>query len=122
MLGALAAIAADMRVMVLRGARRPFDRSDGRAMKRDLAATIGACAAAGLFIAEGASGASWDERVFPEGSHLDFDAVAAAGPSALPALIQRGRQLFKAKFNHRRRRRAADGDAGNHPNQAQERR
>ena len=48
MLGPLAALAADMRVMVLRGARRPFDRSDGRTMKRLLAATIGACAAAGL--------------------------------------------------------------------------
>ena len=32
------------------------------------------------------------------GSHIDFDAVAAAGPSALPALIERGRELFKAKF------------------------
>ncbi len=31
-------------------------------------------------------------------SHLDFDAIAAAGPSALPALIERGRELFKAKF------------------------
>ena len=67
-------------------------------MKRLLAAAIGACAAAGLTIAGGASGASWDERVFPPGSHLDFDAIAGAGPSALPALIARGRQLFKAKF------------------------
>jgi Di-haem oxidoreductase, putative peroxidase len=41
-------------------------------------------------------GASWDERVF--GAHVDFDTVAKAGPSALPALIERGRQLFKAKF------------------------
>jgi len=47
------------------------------------------CAAAAL-------GASWDERVF--GEHVDFDAVAAQGPSAIPALIARGRELFKAKF------------------------
>ena len=39
---------------------------------------------------------SWDEKVFS--SHVDFDQVAAAGPSALPALIARGRELFKAKF------------------------
>lgn len=45
-----------------------------------------------------ALGASWDERIFPPGSHLDFDPIAAAGPSALPALIERGRALFKAKF------------------------
>jgi cytochrome c peroxidase len=43
-----------------------------------------------------AKGASWDEKVFS--SHVDFDAVAAAGPSAIPALIARGRELFKAKF------------------------
>jgi hypothetical protein len=41
-------------------------------------------------------GASWDEKVFA--SHVDFDAVAKAGAQALPALIERGRQLFKAKF------------------------
>jgi hypothetical protein len=29
---------------------------------------------------------------------VDFDAVAAAGASALPGLIARGRELFKAKF------------------------
>ncbi len=45
-----------------------------------------------------ASAGSWDERVFASHSHLDFDALAAAGPAALPALIERGRQLFKAKF------------------------
>ncbi len=39
---------------------------------------------------------SWDERVLAR--HVDFDAVAAAGASALPGLIDRGRQLFKAKF------------------------
>ena len=54
--------------------------------------------AAGLLaiLTGGAYAASWDERVFA--SHVDFDAVAAAGPSALPALIARGRELFKAKF------------------------
>jgi hypothetical protein len=43
-----------------------------------------------------ALGASWDEKVFT--SHVDFDAAARAGDSALPGLIERGRQLFKAKF------------------------
>jgi len=41
-------------------------------------------------------GASWDEKIFS--SHLDFDAIAQAGPSAIPMLIERGRVLFKAKF------------------------
>jgi cytochrome c peroxidase len=40
--------------------------------------------------------ASWDEKVFS--SHVDFDAVAKAGVSAIPGLVERGRQLFKAKF------------------------
>jgi cytochrome c peroxidase len=43
-----------------------------------------------------ARAASWDEKVFS--SHVDFDAVAKAGVSAIPALVERGRQLFKAKF------------------------
>src|SRR5271163_2229087 len=43
-----------------------------------------------------AHGASWDEKIFA--SHVDFDEVANAGPAALPALIERGRRLFKAKF------------------------
>ena len=38
-------------------------------------------------------GASWDEKVFS--THVDFDAAAQAGSAAL---IERGRQLFKAKF------------------------
>ena len=41
-------------------------------------------------------GASWDEKVIA--SHVDFDAVAQAGPSAIPALVERGRILFKGKF------------------------
>ena len=51
-----------------------------------------------LVLAGGASGlgASWDEKVFS--SHLDFDAIAKAGESAIPDLIERGRVLFKAKF------------------------
>jgi hypothetical protein len=49
-----------------------------------------------VWAASAAFGGSWDERVFT--SHLDFDVIAAAGPSALPALIERGRALFKAKF------------------------
>jgi cytochrome c peroxidase len=44
---------------------------------------------------EGKAG-SWDEKTFT--SHVDFDAVARAGASAIPALIERGRALFKAKF------------------------
>jgi cytochrome c peroxidase len=43
-----------------------------------------------------APGASWDEKVFS--SHVDFDAVAAAGAAAIPDLIARGRVLFKAKY------------------------
>ena len=59
----------------------------------------GAAALAGLAVAlaGGATfAASWDEKVFS--SHVDFDAVAAAGASAIPDLIARGRTLFKAKF------------------------
>src|ERR1700728_4821281 len=66
-------------------------------MKRPLGVSIALCAASALSVGA-ASGGSWDERVFPSGSHLDFDQTAAAGPSALPALIERGRELFKAKF------------------------
>lgn len=55
-----------------------------------LGAVVCACAVGAAF------GGSWEERVFT--SHLDFDAIAAAGPSALPALIERGRVLFKSKF------------------------
>ena len=43
-----------------------------------------------------AKSASWDEKVFT--SHVDFDAVAQAGNAAIPALIERGKVLFKAKF------------------------
>ena len=53
-------------------------------------------AALTLAAAPAALGGSWDERVFSQ--HLDFDAIAAAGPSALPSLIERGRVLFKAEF------------------------
>ncbi len=67
-------------------------------MKRLFSAWIGFIAASGLMTAGVASGGSWDERVFGPGSHLDFDAIASAGPSALPQLIERGRALFKAKF------------------------
>ena len=49
-----------------------------------------------IVVSAGAFAASWDERVFT--NHVDFDAVAAAGPSALPGLVARGRELFKAKF------------------------
>ncbi len=64
-------------------------------MKRGLGA-FAACGAYAMLAAGAAAGGSWDERVFT--SHLDFELVAAAGPSALAALIDRGRQLFKAKF------------------------
>ena len=67
-------------------------------MKRNLGALAAAGAVACLFAAGTAFGGSWDERVFTPGSHVDFDSVAAAGSSALPALIERGRELFKAKF------------------------
>ncbi len=67
-------------------------------MKRNLGAMSTAGAAACLLAAGAAFGGSWDERVFTPGSHVDFDAAAAAGPSALPPLIEKGRELFKAKF------------------------
>jgi hypothetical protein len=60
-------------------------------------ASLGALTAVALLAgAAAAPGASWDEKVFS--SHVDFDAVAAAGAAAIPALIARGRVLFKAKF------------------------
>jgi len=66
-------------------------------MKRQgVVAAFGALA--GVVAAGAAFGGSWDERVFTPGSHLDFAAIAAAGASAPPALIERGRELFKAKF------------------------
>jgi hypothetical protein len=59
--------------------------------------TLGALSAVVLSLAAGAAlGGSWDERVFT--SHVDFNAVAAGGAAALPALVERGRVLFKAKF------------------------
>ena len=51
---------------------------------------------AGFGVASAAAGNSWDERVFDY--HLDFDAIASEGASVLPALIARGKTLFKAKF------------------------
>src|SRR5260370_16285544 len=67
----------------------------GANMKRSrMALTLSALMAMGV-IGPGVAG-SWDEKVFS--SHVDFDAVAAAGESAIPDLILRGRKLFKAKF------------------------
>ena len=64
-------------------------------MKRSgLSLALGAAFAVGTVAV--AAGASWDERIFS--SHVDFDAVAQAGESAIPALIARGKELFKAKF------------------------
>jgi hypothetical protein len=54
-------------------------------MKRLLGVSFALCAAVAL-VGAGALAASWDERVFQPGSHLDFDAIAAAGPSATPRL------------------------------------
>jgi Di-haem oxidoreductase, putative peroxidase len=62
--------------------------------RRGLSILLGVLAAFGAVGA--AFGNSWDERVFA--SHLDFDAIAGEGASALPALIARGKVLFKAKF------------------------
>jgi hypothetical protein len=67
-------------------------------MKRLLGVPIALCAVSGLCAVGAAFGGSWDERVFPPHSHLDFDTIASQGPSAVPALIERGRELFKAKF------------------------
>jgi len=64
------------------------------------AKTIGTVAALALLIgARAATGASWDERVFS--SHLDFDAVAAAGAAAIPDLIARGKALHEFGLDHR---------------------
>ena len=60
-------------------------------LKRRVLATAALLAFAAPVLAH-----SWDERVFA--SHLDFDEVAQSGASALPGLIARGRDLFKAKF------------------------
>lgn len=76
----------------------PFDKNGGRAMRRLLGVSIALCAVSALCAASVASGGSWDERVFTPGSHLDFDAIAAQGASAVPGLIERGRELFKGKF------------------------
>ena len=67
-------------------------------MKRSRGVVFVFGAFASLAAAGIAFGGSWDERVFEPGSHLDFNAIASAGPLALPALIDRGRVLFKAKF------------------------
>ena len=56
--------------------------------------TAGLCVAGAL----GAHSGSWDERTFR--SHVDLAATAAAGEAAVPALIERGRELFKAKFTN----------------------
>jgi len=65
-------------------------------MKPKLARRLPAAALAGALAAPAAFGGSWDERVFS--SHLDFEGVAAQGEKAVPPLIARGRELFKAKF------------------------
>ena len=49
-----------------------------------------------LAASSAAHAGSWDEKVF--NSHVNFDAVASAGPSGVGPLIARGRELFKAKF------------------------
>ena len=81
------------------GARvAPFDKSDGRTMKRLLGVSIALCAASALSRrrrACGEAGTSASSRPAPISISI---AIAAAGPSALPALIERGRVLFKAKF------------------------
>jgi Di-haem oxidoreductase, putative peroxidase len=66
-------------------------------MKRRQGSYLAAAAAVAAALAAGAAlSHSWDERVFT--SHVDFDAVAAAGAAATPALIDRGRVLFHSKF------------------------
>ena len=73
-----------------------------------------------LIGARAAAGASWDERVFS--SHVDFDAVAAAGASAIPDLIARGKVAVQGQVHHRGRGGAAEGDPGDRADQAQVRR
>ena len=64
--------------------------------RRGLSAVLGGVMS--VLAAGAAAAGSWDERVFEPGSHVDFDAIAAQGASAIPTLIARGRQLFKGKF------------------------
>lgn len=58
-----------------------------------------------------AGAAGWHEKVFT--SHLDFVAIAAAGPSGLPGLIARGRDLFISKGNLSEMPDFADDDPSN---------
>ena len=70
----------------------------GRVKLQTKQAGIGAALSLALFLAGAAAvqGGSWDEKTFT--SHVDFAAVTAAGEAAIPALIERGKVLFKAKF------------------------
>ena len=83
--------------------------------------TIGAVVALALLIgAQAATGASWDERVFS--SHVDFDAVAAAGAAAIPDADRARQDAVQGQVHHRGRGRAAEGDPGDRADQAQVRR
>ena len=55
-------------------------------------------------------------------SHVDFDAVAAAGPSALPGLDRARARTVQGQVHHRRWGGTAEGDAGDRADQAQVRR
>ena len=88
-------------------------------MKRIRGAAFASGALASLVVGV-ALGASWDERVFSAGSHLDFDAVAAAGPVGAARADRARPRAVQGEVHHRRRRRTAEGDAGDRPDQAQE--
>jgi hypothetical protein len=82
--------------MLTSGSRAVASENREAAGVKRLGLSVALCA----FLAPGAigevEGASWDERVMT--THLDFDSLATGGDSVIPALIERGRILFKGKF------------------------
>ena len=87
--------------------------------RRRLRALIGAAVAAGCAAGAALAG-SWDEKVFS--SHVDFDAIAAAGAFGAARPDRARARTLQSQVHHRRRRRTAQGDAGDRADQAQVRR
>ena len=67
-------------------------------MKRLLGVSIALCAASALSAVGAASGASWDERVFPPARISISIRSPRRAHRPCPRSIERGRELFKAKF------------------------
>ena len=83
--------------------------------------SIALCAASVLCAAGAALGASWDERVFPRLASR-FRSGRRGRPIRPPRPHRARPRAVQGEVHHRRRRRTAKGDAGDHPDQAQERR